>query len=64
MLRRAAAMRDAFVEALVALDPHDAAALIRRNGTDPEIAERLLKHKGGELSDDEENDEHLQEYPG
>ena len=31
---------------------------------DPESAERLLKHEVGEFSDDEENDEHLQEYPG
>ena len=31
---------------------------------DPESAERLLKHEVGEFSEDEENDEHLQEYPG
>ena len=30
---------------------------------DPESAERLLKHEVGEFSEDEENDEHLQEYP-
>ena len=30
---------------------------------DPDSAEQLLKHEIGELSDNEENDEHLQEYP-
>ena len=40
---------------------HDALRDLRVG--DPESAERLLKHKVGELSDSEENDEHLQEYP-
>ena len=30
---------------------------------DPESAERLLKHEVGKFSDNEENDEHLREYP-
>ena len=30
---------------------------------EPERAERLLRHEVGELSDNEENDEHLREYP-
>ncbi len=30
---------------------------------EPESAERLLRHEVGECSDNEENDEHLQEYP-
>ena len=30
---------------------------------EPESAERLLRHEVGEFSDNEENDEHLREYP-
>ncbi len=30
---------------------------------EPESAERLLRHEDGEVLDNQENDEHLQEYP-
>ena len=30
---------------------------------EPESAEQILRHEVGEFSDDEENDEHLREYP-